>query len=238
MVLSNRSRGLILTLLLAAIVAPGSTCLAGETRWGVAGFGSYNTYAMSDVNDEIGQINLLLEGSGVGPMDEISDGFGVGGGIRAIFGDKVMLFLDYERLMGDTSLSDGVDELKYDVPCDAFLASVAYRFPGSARARFGVGGGLGYYSSAASISIDATSIGLSEKADVTGSGVGLHAFGLMDAAFSPAVHLEALAGYRYGKTGDVTLEAAGLSQEVPDYSLDWSGLMARVGLAIYFGGGD
>jgi hypothetical protein len=232
-----RSRGLILVLLLAALAAPASTCLAGRTLWGVGAFGSYNTYAMSDVNDEIDAINVLLELAGLSPMDNVKSGIGYGGGLRAIFSDKVMVSLDYERLTGDTSVTDGVDRLEYDLPCDAVLATVAYRFPGSGKARFGLGGGLGYYSSAASISVDAASIGESVTGDITGSGIGFHGVGLVDVALSPAVHLEAQAGYRYGKTGDVSIEAAGLSQEIPDYSLDWSGFMSRVGLAIYFGAG-
>lgn len=237
MVRSNRSPGPVLALLLAALMLPGSACLAGTTQWGVAGFGSYNTYAMSDVNTEIDIINVALALAGEGSMDNIKSGIGYGGGIRAIFSDKVTVGLDYERLTGSSSYESGGDKLEYDVPCDAVLGSVAYRFPGSGKARFGLGGGIGYYSSAASIGITAGSIGLTEVADITGSGVGFHAFGMMDAAFSPAVHLEALAGYRYAKTGDVTLEALGLSEKIPGYDLDWSGLMLRAGLSFYFGAG-
>ena len=204
--------------------------------WGIAGFGGYNTYAMSDLNDEvIAPINVLLAGSGYS-MDEISGGLGFGGGIRYRTPGSLVIGVDFERLGGSSELSVPGGSFEISTPANAFVATVVYYFPSASRARFGLGGGLGYYSSAGEVTLF-DSVTLEEDTeDMEGSGVGFHGVGAMDLALSPTAHLEANVGYRFAKTTD--LEIAGSKQTTSDgddATLDWSGLMTRLGVAFYFG---
>jgi hypothetical protein len=50
------------------------------------------------------------------------------------------------------------------------------------------------------------------------------------------VHLEAAAGYRYGRTTDLTIAGQkALTASGDTFHLDWSGFMSRAGLSFYFG---
>lgn len=195
---------------------------------------------MSDVNNEIMAINNATIGTGIARMNEVNNGFGYGGGIRGVFEDRFFLAVDYERLTSSSEPNVSGLKLKYDLPSHAIVASAAYLFPGRGNLRFGLGGGLGYYrAGGAAISLDATEAGIPAQVqgDVEASGVGGHAVGILDMALAPAVHLEAMSGFRFANTGDVKLKVSGSPDVTIDgYSLDWSGLIARAGLSFYFGG--
>lgn len=220
---------------LATVLFLPTTAFAGG-EWGVAGFAGYNTYAMSDLNDEvIAPINVLLAGTGYS-MDEISGGLGFGGGIRYRTPGSLVVGVDFERLGGSSELSVPGGSFEISVPANAFMATIVYYFPSASRARFGLGGGLGYYVSAGEVTLFDSGTMQEDTEDLEGSGVGFHGVGAMDLALSPTAHLEANVGYRFAKTTD--LEIAGTKQTTSDgddATLDWSGLMTRLGVTFYFG---
>jgi hypothetical protein len=69
-----------------------------------------------------------------------------------------------------------------------------------------------------------------------GSGFGVHGVGAMDVTLSAVAHLEANIGYRYAKTSDLTIDGVkAVTSSGDDATLDWSGLLTRVGFTFYFG---
>ena len=230
--------GVCLVLLAFAVAATPVPSVA--TQFGVTVFGGYNTYSMEDVNDFIDLLNNdpdFLGGTGYS-LDDISSGWGYGAGLRIRpTGNKLVIGLDYERLMASSELEVLDASLTMDVPANAITGTLFYFFPSTSRARFGLGGGLGYYSSSGELVGEDSSS--SQSIDVEGSGVGFHGVGAVDIGISPTVHFEASAGYRLAKTSDV--EVAGvkvMNSGGDDASIDWSGLMSRLGLTFYFGGGS
>jgi len=221
-------------LFLAALAVPSP--VAAKAQFGIAGFGGYESYSMSDVNDElIDEVNadpVVIAGGY--QMDDISGGWGYGGGLRIITSEKIVIWIDYNRLAASSDLSIQGATFFVETPANSYLGTVAYLFPSASRARIGLAGGFGYYSSAGSVGFDVS--GSSAAVDLEGNGFGFHGLVVLDATLSPAMHAEIGAGYRYAKTSDLTVDgvtAVTLSGE--EASLDWSGFMSRVGLAFYFG---
>ena len=224
----------VVATLAAAFFLPSTACAGGE--WGISAFAGYNTYAMSDLNDEvIGPINLLLAGTGYS-MDEVSGGLGFGGGLRYRTPGNIMIGVDFERLGGSTDLSVPGGSFEIKTAANAFTGTIVYYFPSASRARFGLGAGLGFYSSAGEVTLFDDVTLEEDTEDLEGSGVGFHGVGALDLTLSSSAHLEANVGYRFAKTTD--LEIAGTKQTTSDgddATLDWSGLMTRVGFTFYFG---
>lgn len=221
---------------LAALLLTAAAPAHAEMRVGVAVFGGYNSHAMDDANELIEDVNDGLVGSGYS-MDEISSSWGFGGGVRLRpSGDKLMIALDYEKLNAGSELEVFGSSFEIEAPADAFTGTLFYLFPSSSRARVGLGAGIGYYMGEGEIGADSAGVGI--EIDAEGSGIGFHGLAAVDYGISPVVHLEAMAGYRYAKTSD--LEVGGqtaFNQAGEEATLDWSGVMSRVGFAFYFGSG-
>jgi len=226
----------IAALVLALLVTP-TWASASSMRWGISGFGGYQTYSMSDVNDFTAEVNDSAAANGLtGSLEDVKHGVGFGGGFRGM-NEKCIFSLDYVRLNASTSadFSDGSGNTvnaEFKVPANGVTVGAAYLFPSSHKARFGLGAGIGYYASDAKVTVG----GASAFNDVKGHGVGFHGMGLMDSPLSNAVHVELAAGYRYAKTSN--LEIDGQEALNPDGSkakIDWSGLMTQLGLTFYFG---
>src|SRR5204863_4793665 len=69
-------RALVLAVVVAGLVAPVSARGAGFRPWASLS-GSWATYSMTDVNNEIANINASIAGSGL-TMDEVHNGFVLG----------------------------------------------------------------------------------------------------------------------------------------------------------------
>ncbi|HEX7078222.1 MAG TPA: hypothetical protein VF363_07370 [Candidatus Eisenbacteria bacterium] len=227
--------GSIPVLVAAALLTPGPARAAGE--FGVAFLTGFNTYAQSDLNDElVAPINVLLSGTGY-KMDDVSNGIGFGGGLRwRSTTSPITVAVDYERLNGNSKLSVPGGEFEVKAPANAFTATVYYFFPSASRARFGFGAGGGLYSSAGSLrTYDSTTL-QEETEDMKGTGVGFHGVGAADVTLSSVSHLDVSVGYRYAKTTDVKVAGTKVqNSDGSDSKLDWSGLVTRVGLSFYFG---
>ena len=228
-------RILAMVALLSSVPSLTGTALASG-QWGVSGFAGYHSYSMSDLNDElIVPINLALTGTGYS-MDKLTSGIGFGGGIRYRTPGNLAIGLDYERLDGSSELKVPGGSFKIATPADVVTATVVYYFPSASKVRFGLGGGFGFYTSAGKATLyDSTTL-QEETEKLEGKGIGVHGVGALDLTLSPVAHVEANVGYRYAKTRD--LVAAGeklITANGDDATLDWSGLLTRVGLTFYFG---
>jgi hypothetical protein len=224
---------LVLTLLLPWAAAP----CAAAVQFGIGAFGTYSTYSMTDLNDDIIRpLNDLLEGAGASDrMDDVDHGITFGGGLRARTGPKIQLALDYERLNASSDVSDGTGTIEVDVPANAVVATVTYLLSSTSRARYGFGAGIGYYSADGGFTFD-DGAGTVEEEKLEGSGLGYHAGFAFGLPLTDQVALDAFGGYRQAKTTDLKWDGVTVtSSEGDDATLDWSGLMARVGLTFYLG---
>lgn len=228
--------------LLAFAVAPAISPAPAEgaSKFGLSVFGGYESYSMNDVNDAIQEGNSVFGTS----VDEVSSGIGFGAGVKMRTSGPVVLSFDYQRLNASSSGSgdDGTFEydMEYSLPANAFVLGATYLFPSASKTSFGINGGVGYYMADGSLDVTATEIssGLSasDETQISGNGVGFHGAAVVDMALSPKVHLDASAGYRFAKSGDVEFEYSdGTTDTFSDEEIDWSGFMSQVGFTFYFG---
>src|SRR6267142_1195396 len=214
--------------------APSSNAPA---RVGLAVFGGYQTYSMSDLNDAIARPGTFFPGSTVSAGD-IKRGGGYGLGLRLWPSERIQLAFDGSRLVAKTTGSAVFQGTPYDgelsAPATAITGTLTYLFPVSDRLGLGLGAGGGYYVSTGKAT--ATGSGQNYSSDLNGSGLGFHSLGVADILLTRRLHAEIGAGYRRAKTTDV--EVAGATLHNADGSksqIDWSGFMSRAGLTIYFG---
>ncbi|TMQ55683.1 MAG: hypothetical protein E6K74_02520 [Candidatus Eisenbacteria bacterium] len=229
-------------LVMALVLTPVWAFASGGMRVGIAGFGGYQTYSMSDVNDGIGQLNADAAAAGVtGTMDDISHGIGFGGGLHAWSKDN-MFSLEYNRLVASSSgdftdpSSGATATAEFKVPANGVTLGATHFFHSSHKTRLGLGLGVGYYSADGTEKVEDPSSGTTTSVDVTGHALGFHGMGMVDSPLSPMLHLEIGAGYRYAKSTNA--KAGGVEVLNADGSkakIDWSGLMTRAGLTFYFG---
>jgi hypothetical protein len=224
--------------MVATLLVARTCCAENSRRIGVAIFGGYGTYSMSDVNDAITSSGTLVPGTSLVSADEISGGATFGGGLRFTRSDRVTLAIDVSRLLAKTTGTAVFLGTPYDidltVPATNVALTVQYLFGSTSSTRLGLGLGGGYY--VCTGELDATNGGLSESADLHGSGFGLHGLFIGDLALSKTVHVEMGAGYRYARTSDIDVEGGVLHN--PDGSnttVDWSGFMGKIGTTLYFG---
>jgi opacity protein-like surface antigen len=179
--------------------------------------GGLSTYAMEDMNDFFFASNVTIGTE----LEEVDGGGSFGGGVRLWPGPEVMVELAYERLTGTSEDFGGTGE----VGLDANLAMVSFTYAPQAyrAARFGLGAGLGFVSS------DAEVRGPGGRGSIEGSGPAFHFFGLLESPLGDNAAFTADAGYRYAVASDVDI--VGIPSNI---DVDWSGLVLRGGLAVYF----
>jgi len=182
-------------------------------------FGAVNTHSMKDWNDEVAALNA----SG-GNMDEFSNGFSGGLGVRVWPNSNWMLSGNWEPLF--ISREDKVSGGKLGLNANAFEASAGYFFPSASPARFGLGAGIGVYQ----LNGDITNPNSSNEVKLEGSTVGFHFNGLMEWTVKPGFAITGNAGYRIANIKDTKSDPAGLPS---DFSTDYSGLSLRAGMAFY-----
>ena len=216
-------RSLVVLLLAVACVA---STAGGATAMVIGGevFGAFNTHSMSQWNDDlVAPINQ----SG-GNMDEFGSAFTGGLGLRMWPSSNWMLAATWEPLFN--TKQESVSNVEVNLDANAFEATAGYFFPSTSQAKFGLGGGLGYYSLAGETT-GFTALGAPElDGKLTGSTVGFHFLGLMEWTASPGFAVTGSAGYRIAKISDTQLDD--LSSD-PETETDYSGLMLRAGLAFY-----
>ncbi len=216
----------------SAVLASAARAAAPLAPW-VAGYGSWSTYAMGDVNDAIAGLESEVQRTmGLGmDMAEIRSGFGFGLEGGADVG-RLAFVLGYERLTGSTDANAGDMKFEFRLPANAYIGRVEYVLPTRARVGLRVGLGAGIVSLAGAEKVTFAYRG-SATNDVSGSGALLEARGT--AELRAAAHLAVLGsiGYRYAKVGSPRFESGSfLEHYVPGLDVDYSGFFARAGVRV------
>jgi hypothetical protein len=224
----NRKNRTLRALALAAIVALPAPALAQNQPWLAGGVG-FHTYGMSDLSDNIAELNAA---NAPFSLDEIHSGFGFGGMVGVDM-PTVSLALGYERLTGSSSVNDDTGSIEYKVPANLYMAQAVYR-PASLGGglKLGLGVGAGLVSSAAEINTTTTGFG-TDTQKLDGKGGAFAAFATADFDLGPHFALTPSVGYRYAKIGEV--KSDGVVQTNLDgskFTLDYSGLMAKLMLKV------
>jgi len=175
-------------------------------------FGAFNTHGMSDVNDALEATNALAGTN----FDDIKSGLTGGIAVRVWPTGNWMLSAAWEPLFLEST--DDASSTTFNMDAQTFQATAAYFFPTMTPAKFGFGGGAGLYNISGSVSDNTGSV------DVEGSGVGFHVMGMTEMTVSPGFAVTGGLGWRWA---DIEIDNAGGS------TADYSGMMARVGLAFY-----
>lgn len=229
---------------IALVVSPPMSFAKDKVQFGISGFGGYNTYAMDDLNNElIDPVNAdpTVAAAGIS-LDKVSKGFGLGGGVHAWMTKDLVISAEYERLMAGTKDEGNVlgspVAIEIKAPASAFVLTAAHLFPSESKCRFGLGAGIGYYSTSGTLEVSGTGGAFNDK--VKGNGVGFHALGVMDYAATSQVHLGVRAGYRMAKASDLE-DSSGvklLNTDGSESQADWSGLMTRAGITLLLGASE
>ncbi len=187
------------------------------SQWGFVLRGGFSTYAMDDVNDFLAASNVIAGTS----FEEVDGGGSIGGGIRIWPGSDVMIEIAYERLLAESEEAFGPGEVNLDG--NLGMLSFAYAPRAYSGVSLGIGAGVGF------VSCDGEVRGPGGRGDIEGNGPAFHVFGLFDAPLGPSAAITMDAGYRYAIADDVDI--LGVASNV---DVDWSGLVLRGGLAVYF----
>ena len=211
----------------------------GSRPW-LALSGSYNTYDMSEVNEDIREFNRLFDLS----MDDITSSFGFGAAIGVDLSPAFVAGLGYELLPATTHINAGGFAYEYDLAADVVVGRLAWRAPvgGSIQPGIGVGVGVAFVSGeigeAAGVSFPAAEPGvgragqaviLGDRVEVSGDGPYLEGYAQADARLGPRWALVPAVGYRHAR---IEAEQRG-SEGQSNGTFDFSGLVSRVALKFF-----
>ncbi len=220
-------RKMLFALVLVAL--SGSVAQAQKpVYWMTPSFG-LNTYAMDDVNTEIRFLDDALPGS----MDEIESGWSYGVAFGVDLPSRLSLAVGYERFFASTDYGDPSGSLDYDFAANVLKGSLLYRLSPPGLREFAVGFSFGMISSAGEVAIVDFEEG-AFKGDVEGSSPLLEGFLAGDFRLTPKVALAGTVGYRIAEVDEIEIE--GIPVTMPDgsdYTVDYGGLLLRVGLKIW-----
>jgi hypothetical protein len=172
--------------------------------------------------------------------------------------NDVLLSVEYERLMAKSSKDVASSGTPYHteckIPANGFTLTGAYFLPSASKARFGLGAGVGCYSTKATVDFSSqgkpvkdTDLGLGQTGDpilsgeLKGSGFGLHGVGIMEYAATSRIHADLRIGLRLAKTTELEDKATGEALENDKgekVKADWGGILLRAGFTFFFGKAD
>jgi hypothetical protein len=234
---SVRFQGLFIASILCIATAwcNASAASAAERKRSVTlhAFGSYQDYAMTDVNEAMRAALSVYPGA-TANKNKIESEAGFGGGLRIWPADRFFTSLEFQRLLASNSGSGTYAGSTYtvdlQVPATSIVAGIGYVLLGHQRLRFAMSGGAGYYVCTGELVTRGP--GVNDRSDLEGSGFGFHGIGLIFARLARRLDVEIGGGYRYAKTTDVT--SGGNRIRNADGSLaqiDWSGITGRAGFS-------
>jgi hypothetical protein len=210
-------------IILALLVAPAPASAGPSGEW-LSLEGGFSSYAMDDVNGQIGSLNLIIEPH---HLDEINNGFslGISGGIR--FSDS-RFGIGYQRLYASSQADQGNGE--YHIPANTFRAIAEFYRTTASRLEYGVGIGAGVISLDGQVRPTLTGPGHLEGstflADVRVLG-GLPVGSWLVVAPS--------AGYRFADIPDVELDGNKVNSFGHFLHADYSGFFAQLGFRVNLG---
>lgn len=218
---------------IAALVALPSIASAAARPW-IGVDGSWGTYAMSDVNDDLASLNAALAGSGLS-IDEIHGGAGLGARFGVDTESRWSAGVGYERLFASTDVGDATGKIEYKLPANSFRAFGAYTFPAEGPVSANVGFAVGMVSSSGSVEISDYSSPPPIEVKLEGSGALIE--GLLGGELwaAPQFALTGSAGFRYAKIGELKADGQTVvNQDGSKYTLDYSGFLIRLGVKVAF----
>ena len=211
-----------------ALLAAASPCLAGPFWVGASG--SYNTYAMDDVNADIHAFNTMFAPLSMNTIDS-GIGFGLSAGTDV---NRWSFSIAYDRLPASSDMN-GMS--LYHMAADTFLGRVACRLPLQAKFGILVGVGAGIASTSSTVGDHGdpiVKIGRSTQAviyeggtRVSGSAFSYEGFVEGDMPLGGKFALVPSLGYRSAK---IDAETTGTVVTTLAQTIDFSGMAARLGL--------
>ena len=184
-----------------------------KPKTGIEGWGGWNRYNMSEVNDTLSAFNTEY-GTGLAP---IRDSHSWGLGLRLWPRENVLVRVGYERIPARTRDS-GVE---FDLGAHALMVSVTRFTPSLSRVRWGAGLGLGPLFARGGLTVPGAWVSTS------GTGFTGHVTGEALVALGGGVSLNGTLGYRFAG-----IPSMKFGEYTSDLSTHYSGFFIRAGLAL------
>ncbi len=221
-------RALIPALLAIALLSPAAAAGAGIKPW-IGADGSWGNYTMGDANDVLADLNAELTGTPL-HLWEVDAGPAVGFSAGADLGFGLSLGVGYQRLFSASGVDGAGWYEQFRLPANGITAIAEYAPPtkGPFGVRFGIAGGA---------LMETGSIVLGGvESELTGTGPLVETYVGLDWLAQPRCRLMALLGYRSARIEDAKLaEPAATDLERAKLTLDYSGMMARLGVRVPLG---
>ena len=216
----QRFKACLVALSLFALAVAPSLALAAS--FGAEAFGSFSTYSMKDINDE-----LALANQAGSDFSDVSNGLSGGLGLRMWANQNWMISANWEPLRASTESS--VTSEKFNVNANSFQFSGTYFMPSATNSRYGFGAGAGFYSIGGEVE---DPLG---TAKIEGSGPGFHLHGVGEWAVNKQWSFTGTAGYRIANIEMKDEQGNNLQTSTGENATaDYSGFMGRVGVVFNF----
>lgn len=179
---------------------------------GISGLGSFNTYSMRALNRALELMNADITQPGV-KFDRFSRGASMGGAVRAILKERLVLEAGWERVLSSETIG-GTATNELDVSSNAYMFTVGWDIMKKRRVGFGPAVGVGYYESIAEQTIMETPVGEDARTVGTmtldGTTLGMHVGVMFETTITGHVWMNTFFGYRNAKISG--LEIAGFRE--------------------------
>lgn len=215
-------------------VSSGAASLGG--KFGIFGNLGLSTFAMDDFNKDIDDINTLMTSFGVsGKAEKIIGGLTAGGGLQYGVLDNLLIGAEVEGLMAGsktdfTALGQKVT-FELSMPATAVGAFIKGVLPAGNKFFFTGGIGVDYISLAGAIKVTH-----SDDVTFTGSGMGFRILVGGQVLFTEMFGLGLDLGYRIAKITELKDKDGKIfkKSDNTNESADYSGLITRLGVNLYF----
>jgi hypothetical protein len=196
---------------------------------------------MTNLNDVLKELNAEYEADQQ-PVrfDSIDSGVSYGLGLHSPLGERLLVGLEWERLVASTDVGGPLDKNTIDASADVYGASATLDFLPKSKFRFGLEGGLGYLSSRAAQTIFANDVQIL-KSDLGGSSAAYRLSLAFGAPATSSLDFSVGLGWRWASVSGL---GAGLTSNVRETqtappvfhaldSLNWSGVYGRAAVTVF-----
>ncbi len=213
---------------LATIAAPASA--ASPRPWFALAVGG-STYAMSDVNRDIANLNTMI-GPGGPHMNEITSGISLGFSAGFDLESGPGFGVGYERVTGKSEASDASGGIEYALPANLIKVFGEYAFVRASKTRACLGVAVGQVSEAGTVTLSITGSGY-DSADLKGTGALFEGYANGEIWTAPQFALLGATGYRHARANEITVRGnKAYNSDGSRYGIDYSGLFLRVGFKV------
>ena len=195
--------------------------------------GGYSTYIMEDLNQEIRSVS-----DAISPLElhEIR----AGGEFRSLVALRVSpdwsAGFGYEHLGGSSEAGDATGSIEYEVPGNAYFGFAAYQPPSPGKLALGIALGAGLVAGSGAVTTAIPGSGSVREA-ITGSGLFLEVMATGMLAVNPRGGICGSIGFRRARIAETHFDSEVVQNFYgTNYSLDYTGLSACLGLRIFIPG--